>query len=98
MIANAERSEKLATDLKRLVQDSEVLLQDSTAAASEKARHLRERLASTMEAAKANYARLQAKAKDGAKATDKLIHEYPYRAMGVALGVGVLIGWLVRRR
>jgi ElaB/YqjD/DUF883 family membrane-anchored ribosome-binding protein len=40
----------------------------------------------------------KAKTKEGAKATDELIHEYPYRAMGVALGVGVLIGWLVRRK
>jgi ElaB/YqjD/DUF883 family membrane-anchored ribosome-binding protein len=98
MTANAESSEKLATDLKRLVQDSEVLLEDSAAAASEKARAARERLAQALETAKANCVRLQAKAKEGAKATDQLIHEHPYKAMGVALSVGVLIGWLVRRR
>jgi ElaB/YqjD/DUF883 family membrane-anchored ribosome-binding protein len=98
MTANAERSEKLSTDLKRLVHDSEVLLQDSAAAAGEKARDVRERLAHTLESAKANYARLQEKAKEGARATDKLIRDHPYQSMGIALGLGVLVGWLVRRR
>jgi ElaB/YqjD/DUF883 family membrane-anchored ribosome-binding protein len=98
MIANAERSERLAVDRKRLVADFERLLEKSTGAGSGWARPLRERLTDTMKTAKANYARLQLKAKDGARATHKVIHAHPYRAVGVALGVGVLIGWLARRK
>ena len=34
----------------------------------------------------------------GAKATDQVIRENPYKALGIALGVGAIIGYLLRRR
>jgi ElaB/YqjD/DUF883 family membrane-anchored ribosome-binding protein len=34
----------------------------------------------------------------GAKATDRAIREHPYEAIGIAFGVGVLIGVLINRR
>ena len=34
----------------------------------------------------------------GAKATDKVIREHPYQSIGVAFGIGVLIGVLVTRK
>ena len=34
----------------------------------------------------------------GAKATDRAIREHPYEALGVAFGLGVLIGVLIARR
>ena len=98
MTANAEQSEKLAADLKRVVRDSEQLLQDSAGVVGEKARELRGRLAQGVEVAKATYHRLEASAKDGAKAADRTIREHPYQSVGVAFGLGILIGVLARRR
>ena len=97
MTANAEHSEKLVADLKRVVHDSEQLLQDSAGAVGEKARELRGRLARGAEAAKATYQHLEESAMQGARATDRAIREHPYQSMGIAFGLGVLIGVLARR-
>ena len=98
MSANEASTEKLVTDLKRVVHDSEVFLQDSAGAVGEKAHALRERLAETLESAKVACRRLEEKAIEGAKATDKVIREHPYQSIGVAFGSGLLIGVLVTRK
>jgi ElaB/YqjD/DUF883 family membrane-anchored ribosome-binding protein len=85
-------------DLKRVVRDSEELLHDSADAMGDKARELRLRLAETLERAKAACGRLQEKTKETAKATDKAIRENPYPAIGVAFGLGLVVGWLVLHR
>ena len=98
MTKNAESSEKLAADLKRVVRDSEELLRDSAGAVGEKAEAVRKRLADTLESAKATYRSLEEKAKEGAKATDKVIREHPYQSIGIGFGLGLLIGLLLRRK
>ena len=98
MTANEVSTDKLVADLKRVVQDSEELLKDSAGAAGGKAHEVRERLAQTLESAKASYHRLEEKAIESAKATDKVIRTHPYESMGVAFGIGVLIGVLVTRK
>ena len=42
--------------------------------------------------------RAEEKAVERAKAADRVIREHPYHTLGIAFGVGVLIGVLVRRR
>lgn len=97
MVANETQSKVLA-DLKRVVEDSEELLTDSAGAMGEKAHELRERLARTLEAARATCRRLEEKTKQGAKATDKVIREHPYPSLGIAFGVGIVIGLLLKRK
>ena len=58
---------------------------------------MRAKLESTIEKAKETCVRLQEQTAAAAKATDKTIREHPYQAMGIAFGVGVLIGVLVVR-
>jgi ElaB/YqjD/DUF883 family membrane-anchored ribosome-binding protein len=98
MTTNAEHTEKMVTDLKRVVHDSEELLRDSKGALGEQAEELKQKLAHAVAAAKETCARLQEKTKEVAKATDATIREHPYQAIGVALGVGVLVGILIGRR
>jgi ElaB/YqjD/DUF883 family membrane-anchored ribosome-binding protein len=97
MIAN-ETEGKVLTDLKRVVEDSEELLVDSAGAIGEKAHELRERLARTLEVARSTCRRLEEKTREGAQATDKLIREHPYPSLGVAFGVGIVIGFLLKRK
>jgi ElaB/YqjD/DUF883 family membrane-anchored ribosome-binding protein len=97
MIAN-ETEGKVLTDLKRVVEDSEELLVDSAGAIGEKAHELRERLARTLEVARSTCRRLEEKTKEGAQATDKLIREHPYPSLGVAFGVGIVIGFLLKQK
>jgi len=98
MATNEVSTEKLVTDLKRVVRDSEELLQASAGAVGDKAHELRERLARTLESAREACRRLEDKAIEGAKATDKVIREHPYESIGVAFGIGLLIGVLVTRK
>jgi ElaB/YqjD/DUF883 family membrane-anchored ribosome-binding protein len=59
---------------------------------------LRAKLDAAVERAKAVCERLQEKTVQAAKATDKTVREHPYQAIGLAFGVGILIGVLVSRR
>ena len=56
---------------------------------------LRVKLENGIEKAKEVCDRLQDQTVAAAKATDKTIRENPYQAIGIALGVGVLLGALV---
>lgn len=58
---------------------------------------IRAKLEAAIEKAQDVCERLQDQTTAAAKATDKTIREHPYQAMGVAFGLGVLIGVLVSR-
>jgi len=58
---------------------------------------LRAKLDAAVEKTKAVCERLQEQTVAAAKASDKAVREHPYQAIGIALGVGVLIGVLVAR-
>jgi ElaB/YqjD/DUF883 family membrane-anchored ribosome-binding protein len=89
---------KLVQDFKTVVRDAESLLKASAGELGDKAREARTRLAASLEDAKASFHKVEEKAIAGAKATDKIIREHPYQSLGVAFGVGLLIGVLVTRR
>lgn len=89
---------KLVDDFKVVVHDAESLLKASAGELGEKAREARTRLAASLEGAKASFHQVEDKAVAGAKATDKVIREHPYQSLGIAFGVGLLIGVLVTRR
>jgi ElaB/YqjD/DUF883 family membrane-anchored ribosome-binding protein len=89
--------DRLILDLKNVVSDSEQLLKEVTGQLTEKGKVARARLSASLESAKATYADLQEKAVAGLETTDKLVHEHPYRSVGLAFGLGVLIGVLVTR-
>jgi ElaB/YqjD/DUF883 family membrane-anchored ribosome-binding protein len=91
-------TEKLAKDLKVIAHDAEDLIKATAGDVSEKAREARSRLMAAVETAKESCGRLQEKAVEGAKVTDKAIREHPYESIGVAFGIGLLIGVLVGRR
>lgn len=98
MSANELSTEKLLTDLKRIVSDSEDLLHATQDAVGDKADAMRERLAETVANAKRTCRKLEEKAVETAKAADRTIREHPYQSIGVAFGVGLLIGVLVTRK
>jgi len=98
MSVNELNPEQLVTDLKRVVRDSEELLQASAGTVGEKADGVRKRLAETLAGAKASYRRFEEGAMDGAKAADHVIREHPYHSVAVAFGVGLLVGVLLMRK
>ncbi len=91
-------TEKLLEDVKQVVRDGEELLRAGAGELSEKGKAARVRLAAALESAKETGRRLQERTVAGAKATDKAIREHPYQSIGIAFGIGLLIGVLVNRR
>jgi ElaB/YqjD/DUF883 family membrane-anchored ribosome-binding protein len=91
-------TDKLVGDLKNVVHDAQDILKDTAGDASEKARVVRERLLAAVESAKACCKNIEEKAVEGAKATDKVIRDHPYQSIGVAFGVGLLVGYIVTRK
>jgi len=54
--------------------------------------------AAMWERAKMGYSAAQDKAVQGARATDRTIRSNPYQAIGIAFGLGLLVGFLIKRR
>lgn len=90
-------TEKLLEDLKAVVNDGERLLRAGAQDLSERGVAARERLAAALEVAKDTRQKLQARATESARAADRVIREHPYQSVGVAFGIGLLIGVLVNR-
>ncbi|HMP82815.1 MAG TPA: DUF883 family protein [Verrucomicrobiota bacterium] len=90
--------QKVVSDLKTLSRDAEDLVKATAGHAGEKVSELRAKLSTAVESAKATCHRLEEKAIAGAKVADKTIREHPYESIGVAFGLGLLIGVLVGRR
>jgi ElaB/YqjD/DUF883 family membrane-anchored ribosome-binding protein len=89
--------EVLAT-LRNAVHESEALLESTAGAVGEEAGKIRAKIQKAVDSAKAACHRVEAKALEGAKATDKVIRSHPYESIGIAFGVGLLIGVLVTRK
>src|SRR5690349_8938139 len=98
MNASEINTDRLVSDLKTVTKDAEELLRTVSGEGGNGSHEMRMRLSAAIESAKATYLRLQEKAVAGAKATDKVIRAHPYESLGVAFGVGLLVGVLVTRK
>ena len=94
--------EKLVSDLKVVISDTEELLRATAGAAGEKVTELRERLGVRLRDTKERVMDLEAalidKTKAAARATDDFVHEEPWKAVGVAAALGLALGVLIGRR
>lgn len=93
-----EANATLSSNLKDVLRDADDLMQATGGQTGEKLNAIRSRLASAMESAKATCHRLEEKTVAAAKATDRVIRDHPYESLGIAFGVGLLIGVLVARK
>jgi len=94
--------EKLVADFKVVVADAEELLRATAGQAGDKLGDLRLKLQDHLNNAKHSLADAQAavveKSKAVAHATDDYVHENPWRSIGIAAGIGLVIGLLIGRR
>ena len=98
MNASEINTDRLVSDLRTVTRDAEELLKTVSGERGNGSNEMRARLSSAIESAKATYHRLEDKAVAGAKATDKAIRAHPYESLGVAFGMGLLVGVLVGRK
>jgi ElaB/YqjD/DUF883 family membrane-anchored ribosome-binding protein len=94
----AESPEQLAESLRSLIAEAEKTLMSSV---SEHAEGRLDELHARLESARDRVATLCADAKvkvaAGAKQADATIRSHPYESLAIALGVGVLLGAVLRR-
>ncbi len=94
--------EKLIADFKVVVSDAEELLRATAGQAGEKMTDLRAKLQDHLYAAKQRLADAEAavveRTKAVARATDDYVHDNPWRSIGIAGGIGFIIGLLIGRR
>jgi ElaB/YqjD/DUF883 family membrane-anchored ribosome-binding protein len=93
-----KHTQAISNDMSQLAEDARALLVATADVAGEKVGEARKRLTASLESAKEIYGRIRDKAVEGANVSDQTVHENPYQAMGIAFGVGALIGCLVSRR
>lgn len=94
--------EQLMADFKEVVADAEALLQATANQGGEKVAEVRAKAEESLKVVKAKLedaqAALLARTKEAAKATDVYVHENPWKAIGIAAGVGLVVGLLIGRR
>jgi ElaB/YqjD/DUF883 family membrane-anchored ribosome-binding protein len=94
----SETPEQLIEHISRLMGEAEAMLAGPVAdQAQSKLADIKDRLEEARERLTDVYARARKNVIAGAKYTDESIRANPYQSMGVALGVGVLLGVLIGR-
>jgi ElaB/YqjD/DUF883 family membrane-anchored ribosome-binding protein len=97
-MATAAANEELVNDLKVLVRNAEALMEASAGRGGERLAELRARLTAALESAKGTCADLEDKTEETTSAVDRCIRSHPYETIGVAFGLGLLLGVLFGRK
>ena len=99
---NAVTKEKLVQDFRVVVSDAEELLRATASQAGEKVAVAREKVQESLRRAKVKLAEAEEilidKGKQAARVTDEYVHDNPWKAVGIAAGIGFMIGLLIGRR
>ena len=103
MSDSAESSRtKMVDDFTNVLSEAEDMLKRAANETGERAKDLRSQVETKLLHAKLRLQELQGQAVDRAKiaanATDDYVHSHPWQAIGIAAGVGVVIGLLLNRR
>jgi ElaB/YqjD/DUF883 family membrane-anchored ribosome-binding protein len=93
-----KETQTTSSDIGQLAEDAQALMAATAEVAGEKVSAARKRLAAALESAKVVAGKLRDKAVAGAKATDEAVHEHPYQAIAIGVGVGLVAGYLLSRR
>ena len=91
-------TDKLVQDMKTVVTDAEDLLEATASQSGEQIARIRARAEESLRVARSRIKELTQAAEAGVRAADREVHEHPWQAIGIAAGVGALIGFLAARR
>ena len=96
--STSETPEQLIEHISRLMAEAEAMITGPvTDQAGGKLADIKARLETARESLTDVYGRARHGVVAGAKYTDETIRLHPYQSLAVALGVGVLVGALIRR-
>ncbi len=94
--------ERISQSLRDMVDEAEQLLKNVQRTGHDQLGTARDKLQAKLHSVAEEAARLEDNAlqqvRRSAQAADHAVHEHPYASMGLAAGVGVLLGLLIARR
>jgi ElaB/YqjD/DUF883 family membrane-anchored ribosome-binding protein len=91
-------NEQLVDDLRNVLAEAEELLGPGTPATTRQAARIRQRLAHLQENLALRARNAADATRQAAQDADTWVHDNPWQSVGVAAGLGVLIGALLGRR
>ena len=95
-------TDKLVEDLKVVMRDAEALIRATSAQTGEKIQEVRARAEESLRQAQTRLTALEdealQRARQVADATEEYVRENPWQSLGIAAGVGLLVGLLLSRR
>ena len=101
-MARKVTGDRLLKELQTVVEDAEALLHATATQTGEKVEGIRARAKDSLHKAKSRLAEAEDEAleqmREAAASTDEYIRSNPWQAIGVAAGIGLLLGLLVSRR
>jgi ElaB/YqjD/DUF883 family membrane-anchored ribosome-binding protein len=90
---------ELVETLKEMIEEAEsMIIHTATHQVDETVEELREQLQEKIDHLKATYQQAEERVIGVAAATDNTIRQKPYQSLGLAAGIGVIIGLLLNRR
>lgn len=95
-------TDKLVEDLKIVMRDAEALIKATSAQTGEKIQEVRARAEESLRQARTRLNAIEdealQRAREVADATEEYVRENPWQSLGIAAGVGMLVGLLLSRR
>lgn len=98
MSDTAEIKEKLKGGFSDLIKDTQTLLNAISGDVDERTKVARAKLAESLEIAKKKYSLIDEDFRQRVQKTDEIIHQYPYHAVGISFGFGLLLGLVLTRK
>jgi ElaB/YqjD/DUF883 family membrane-anchored ribosome-binding protein len=101
-MSNHATTQRLKDDMAAVLRDVEVLMQASAEYGGEKSAEARAKIRESLDAAKRRLHEAEQAAirrgEDAVHATEDYTRKNPWQALGIAAGIGLVIGVLVARR
>lgn len=95
-------TDTLVDDLKTVMRDAEALLKATSAQTGEKIQEVRARAEESLRQARERLAVVEAealkRAREVADATEEYVRDNPWQSLGIAAGIGLVLGMLISRR
>jgi len=93
-----KQTQSTSNDLGTLAEDARALMAATADVAGDKVAEARKRLAAALDSGRKIFGRVKDKTVEGVQVADEAVRDHPYQAIGIALGVGVLLGYLFARQ
>ncbi|HWD20884.1 MAG TPA: hypothetical protein VHB20_16580 [Verrucomicrobiae bacterium] len=95
---SVDLTDRLSEDLAALARDAEAILKGKGEDKAERAQEIRDRLAEALATADKTINTLNSGAPSSSNALESFVRDKPYYALGIALGVGLALGYLFKRK